>query len=227
MKLKEKEKPYEDIYSNRLFRWVGNGMADLVVNTRITPEILTFLNIIFELFAAVLFFMGNYLFLILGSLAMFLAQGLDYADGTLARRKSLSSRYGEWLDETGDKLVEPFVFLGIILGQYFINYHGHLWFWGSIAIGVRMGTIILVANTERFMGKDRKFLKTEVSKNVLTRLCVFNKSSMVILMVFFSLINNMHWFLIIVSVYGLFFNIASFLYIRKKMKKEGLDRTIV
>ena len=60
--VKEKEKPYGSIYSNSLFRAIGNIIAGLVAHTGITPEHLTFLNLFFGIVAALLAILaGSYL----------------------------------------------------------------------------------------------------------------------------------------------------------------------
>ncbi len=78
----------------------------------IHPNILTFLGLLFSLFAAYFFCIGRFFW---GGLFVGLAGVCDLLDGKLARGTNQASKFGALLDSTVDRYSEGFIFLGLAL----------------------------------------------------------------------------------------------------------------
>jgi len=90
------------------------------------PNQVTFLSFILGILSAI--FLSQSMFLI-GLVILFVSEVLDCADGDLARLKKKASKKGEFLDSFLDRIVEVFLFYGLIM----IN-SSQLMFIGSLAL---------------------------------------------------------------------------------------------
>ena len=85
-------------------------------DTRITPNHLTTLRLIFGLLAFAGFSAGGPLWSNLGAWCFVLSNFLDHADGELARITGDSSRFGHYYDLLSDLLCTALLFVGIGIG---------------------------------------------------------------------------------------------------------------
>jgi phosphatidylglycerophosphate synthase len=85
---------------NRVYRHrVADGLASYLKNTRVTPNQITLAHTCVGVFAAILIYEKCY---ILAVVFFELRTLLDCLDGTLARQKNQSSKFGRILDTIGD-----------------------------------------------------------------------------------------------------------------------------
>lgn len=87
-------------------------------NTKIHPNHITYVSLIFGLLACICFILVEYKYLLLGALFLQIQCTLDFADGYLARLKNLSSDFGMYLDGIVNKVVEYFSFIAIAYGLF-------------------------------------------------------------------------------------------------------------
>ncbi len=105
-------------------RWIGDGsrwLLDKIVRaiaaTGINPNLLTFLGMLVNLWAAVSFARGQFR---LGAAIIFLAGFLDILDGQVARREGRVTAFGAFFDSTLDRYSDMALYMGLLV-YYAIN----------------------------------------------------------------------------------------------------------
>ena len=115
-----KKYPYykhSDVHASiirKFYRHLGGQIALRLMNTRVTPNMLTLLSALFLFLAAVvIWFFGRdgYGYLVLAAVFVFLSLVVDKADGSLARMKKQGSSFGVWLDSISDNSYSSFIAL--------------------------------------------------------------------------------------------------------------------
>jgi CDP-L-myo-inositol myo-inositolphosphotransferase len=124
----------------RVERYFARPLAALIVravyNTSITPNQITYVSFFLGILSGIAFSGGKPKYFILGGILAQLSSIVDCADGMLARSKDLRSRYGTYLDLFFDRLVDFFVFGGIILGYYRYTNNLDLFLIGLLGLSV-------------------------------------------------------------------------------------------
>ncbi len=92
--------------TNKLALW----LTYLILPTKITPNQVTLLSLLFSLMCAVSYSKG---FFLLGALFIFVSHILDCTDGNLARARKQFSPYGKFLDMLCDRVGETAIFVGL------------------------------------------------------------------------------------------------------------------
>jgi archaetidylinositol phosphate synthase len=82
-------------------------------NTFVTPNHLTWLRLLFGVFACLLLARGEYLWVNLGAACFAFSNFLDHTDGELARFKGKMSKFGHYLDLIADAVLNILLFIGI------------------------------------------------------------------------------------------------------------------
>ncbi|MEN6559681.1 MAG: CDP-alcohol phosphatidyltransferase family protein [Acidobacteriota bacterium] len=103
-------------------RYLVRPPASLVVKavfrTGITPNQLTLASFVFALLAGAAYVGGNHAFFALGGCLTLVSTIFDAADGMLARAKSMTSRYGAYLDLFLDRIADFAVMAGASAGYF-------------------------------------------------------------------------------------------------------------
>ncbi|MBD3413104.1 MAG: hypothetical protein GF421_01570 [Candidatus Aminicenantes bacterium] len=118
-----KESPdYPYLKYFRVERYFTRPLASLIARavypTSVTPNQLTYFSFFLGICSGVSFFMGSYVFFILGGILAQLSSIFDCADGMLARSKDLCSEYGAILDIFLDRIADFFVLTGLVVGYF-------------------------------------------------------------------------------------------------------------
>jgi phosphatidylglycerophosphate synthase len=92
-------------------------ISELLCKTRIKPNTVSVISLLVAFLAAGLFFRGDYLSLILGAIVFQISYILDCADGYIARKKNLASKFGHWIDHTFDEVKKPVLLIALLMGQ--------------------------------------------------------------------------------------------------------------
>ena len=139
----------------------------------ISPNQITVLNFFFMNLPAVYFFSrGDYKFNLL-ALAFCLFSGLvDYIDGTVARKRGISSGIGEWLDSTLDLIWQIMLLCGISLGVFTAQGQDTGW----LVVGLLSITGIVVANYISMQFQDR--LRINFYKDVTALSLIFKSQKL-------------------------------------------------
>lgn len=111
-------KPTDGFISRHVERYLSLAVTRVLMQTPVTPNVVTLAVICIGMTAAFLFAQPGHGSTILGALVFWCASFLDGCDGELARLKFLESRLGGWLDLWADNLVHIMVFIGIGIGLW-------------------------------------------------------------------------------------------------------------
>lgn len=120
-------------------------------NTGITPNHLTIVRLLFGIFAAAGFAMGEYIWTNIGALFFVISNFLDHTDGELARLTGKISKSGHYFDLVCDAIVNIILFIGIGVGL--MNSSLEIW-------ALPMGIISGIAVAAIF------YMRNEIEKNV-------------------------------------------------------------
>lgn len=120
--------------------WLNRPLAGLLVkavyHTRITPNQLTVVSLVFGLGAAALFAIGRAEGFIWGGILLQISSVFDSADGMLARSRQETSRFGAYLDLLFDRFVDFFGIGALALGAYLYSHSLHVLVVGLLAAGL-------------------------------------------------------------------------------------------
>jgi len=106
------KKPTDGPVSRYLNRPLSRRITRHLVNREITPNQITSLSFAISILSAVLFFIPNYIYLLLGSILAQLSSVIDGCDGEVARLKFSESNFGKWFDAVLDRYADAFMLFG-------------------------------------------------------------------------------------------------------------------
>lgn len=118
-------KDEDGIISKRFNRKISTLISRYLVNTPITPNIISFTILVMSIPTFLLLAEGIYPWLIFGGLLIQLMSILDGVDGEIARMKFRGSSWGGFLDANLDKYVDTAVVAGMTLG--YLKVTGDFW----------------------------------------------------------------------------------------------------
>ncbi|MSP23705.1 MAG: CDP-alcohol phosphatidyltransferase family protein [Myxococcales bacterium] len=95
-------KPVDGVVSRHLNRYISLFISRLLVDTRVTPNLMTLFTFALALAAAWFATRGLYAHTLVAALLMQLNSILDGCDGELARVRYQGTKLGQWLDTVGD-----------------------------------------------------------------------------------------------------------------------------
>jgi phosphatidylglycerophosphate synthase len=111
-------KDSEGLMSRHLERRISLAVTRNLVDTRITPNVMTLISVGIGLTGAFFFALPQRSYPVVGALLFWLHSVLDGCDGELARLKFAESRWGGLLDFWGDNVVHSAVFSAIAVRIY-------------------------------------------------------------------------------------------------------------
>jgi|TARA_B110000977_G_scaffold185281_1_gene249946 phosphatidylglycerophosphate synthase len=110
------QEPWINVF---LLKYITFPLVYLMVNyTKITPNIISLLSIIFGLFSAYNYMLGD---VILGGVMYFVSYIFDATDGKVARIKETGKPYGAWLDICIDRFNLIIITTSIAYNVYVIS----------------------------------------------------------------------------------------------------------
>ena len=118
-------KSEDGIISKGLNRKISTFISGYLVNTPITPNIISFIILFLAIPTFFLLASGIYPWLIFGGLLIQFMSILDGCDGELARLKFKESKWGGFLDANLDKYIDTAVVSGMALG--YLKITGNYW----------------------------------------------------------------------------------------------------
>ena len=129
----------------------------------LTPNMISFIGIIFAFFSAVAYvqWQTNMLYLFFATILLLLSGFCDALDGVIARTYQKATPFGGFLDSLLDRYADSIVYMGIILGGLCYALWGLMALIGSLlvsysraraeAAGIKMESIGLVERAERII----------------------------------------------------------------------------
>ena len=205
---------FMDIWSNSLF---SIPISAMLVKTPLTPNMLSLFGLFIGFLSGWCFAQGSYLSGLAGGLLLVLTAIWDCCDGDVARLKFMESDFGEKLDTTCDNLINVFVFTGMMLGVS--QTHGL----GQALIPFIMLAIgggLIFAFTYFPKGGKGNFYKETGMYDVIQTLASRN---FIYVILIFSIIGHLDWFLWLAGVGSLTFALALFVVRRQTINKTLSD----
>jgi len=131
------EAVYDGYISKYVNRKASEPMARLLARTRITPNQMTWAAFGIALTSFICFIFG---WNIIAGLLAQLSSIVDGIDGSLARLKGMTSKFGGFLDSVLDRYADVLILLGLTLWSVANETYPGIWLAGSLAIA---GTICI------------------------------------------------------------------------------------
>ncbi|NUQ77019.1 MAG: CDP-alcohol phosphatidyltransferase family protein [Polyangiaceae bacterium] len=110
-------KPVDGIVARHINRHISIFISKRIVNTSITPNMMSVLTFLLGIAGAVSVAFGGYFPFLLGAFLFQWNSILDGVDGELARVRFQHSTLGQWLDTVSDDASNLLFFVGLILGS--------------------------------------------------------------------------------------------------------------
>ncbi len=117
-----------------LNRPISIKISELLLKTKITPNQISLMSFIVGLFGALFFYLGDYIFLVIGGLLVHLSSIIDGCDGEVARLKLSESKYGGWFDAVLDRYADAIIIFGMIHGHWILHNDIIVWTIGFMAL---------------------------------------------------------------------------------------------
>ena len=110
-------KPVDGIVARHINRHISIFISKRIVNTSITPNMMSVLTFLLGIAGAVSVGFGGYFPMVLGAFLFQWNSILDGVDGELARVRFQHSTLGQWLDTVSDDASNLLFFVGLIIGS--------------------------------------------------------------------------------------------------------------
>ncbi len=98
-------------FTGALFRIPLNGIIRLCILLRISPDMLTFIGVLVNVYAAYELAFGRF---VSAGVWMVVANIFDYIDGKVARERNIVTRFGAFFDSVMDRFSDITLFIGLI-----------------------------------------------------------------------------------------------------------------
>jgi CDP-L-myo-inositol myo-inositolphosphotransferase len=154
--LMEKLRKKTDGPVSRIFnRPISIRISRLLVKTVVTPNQISLMSFIIAIFAAIFFYLGDYIYLVIGGILVHLSSIIDGCDGEVARLKFKETLYGGWFDSVLDRYADAIIVFGLIYGHWTLNNDIMIWIIGFIAM---VGSFLNSYTADRYDSIYRKKL---------------------------------------------------------------------
>jgi len=120
--------------SRILNRPISIKISELLLKTKITPNQISLMSFITSFIGALFFYVGEYIFLIIGGILVQLSSIIDGCDGEVARLKLIQTRYGGWFDAVLDRYADAIIIFGMIHGHWLLHNDIIIWTIGFAAL---------------------------------------------------------------------------------------------
>jgi hypothetical protein len=124
----------EEILDLLIYRPLSFLFVKLIYPTNLTPNQISVISMFFGLGSGMLFYFGEYQFIIAGGISIFISNVLDCADGQLARLKKNGTKVGRIIDGFIDYVTGASIFFGMGFALHHITGNA-LFSWGLATLG--------------------------------------------------------------------------------------------
>ena len=125
------EEVYDGYISRHINRKLSEPMARLLAKTRITPNQMTWASFSIAFLSFISFIFAQN---IAAGLLVQLSSIVDGIDGSLARRKGMTSEFGGFFDSVLDRYADILIVLGLTLWSLSHETYSGIWLAGLLAI---------------------------------------------------------------------------------------------
>ena len=156
------EEVYDGYISRHINRKLSEPMARLLAKTGVTPNQITWASFSIALLSFISFIFGQN---IAAGLLVQLSSIVDGIDGSLARRKSMTSEFGGFLDSVLDRYADILIVLGLTLWSLSHETYSGIWLAGLLAIT----GIICISYTRARISPNHRHLFDKGFKSLASR----------------------------------------------------------
>lgn len=196
LKKLSKEHEYQGLFRNWIYSPFYIYITSLLVNTRITPNMVTSFSLILAFIAAFFYYRADYTSLVIGTIFLNLSLIFDFVDGALARYKKLDSNFGNWWDCLCNGIVEYTVLISLTLGLYFKTMDTTVLILGLFALPNLMMISFI-------RGLNKSYLKVkQKSEFRVMKMYIGSDETLVVLVTIATLLNKVYYLLLLYAVIG-------------------------
>lgn len=127
-------KPTDGPISKSVNRRLSTRISAHLAYYNISPNAVTLVSFSLAFLAAIFFYLGGYLNILVGGTMAQLSSVLDGCDGEIARLKFKFSTFGAWLDRVLDRYADGLVVLGITHSLWMTMQTEYVWLSGFLAL---------------------------------------------------------------------------------------------
>ncbi len=135
-------RPYDGLGDRYVIRALSLRMSSVFCRVGVTPNQITWVNILVGLAACASAVQGSRAGFIAAGALMFLQVVLDSCDGEVARLRYLSSKFGMWLDNTSDDVIDNLFMATLAIGI------GGAWMWIGLAAAIAKSLTALMIHID-------------------------------------------------------------------------------
>ncbi|KPJ56625.1 hypothetical protein AMJ49_04365 [Parcubacteria bacterium DG_74_2] len=110
-----------------LYRKISIQITRILAILKFSPNSVTLISFILNIFCSVLFLFGNYSFNLIALVPLNCARILDSCDGELAVLEDKKTVLGAWLDPTLDRVGDIIIFFSLVYGYYEMSNDVNIW----------------------------------------------------------------------------------------------------
>lgn len=215
----------QGLVARHINKKVSFWMSRYLVQTHLTPNQITVINLGLGILGCLCFLSASYLWQCLGAILLQLNSIVDGCDGEVARLKVITSPLGGWLDTISDDILNNTMFLCLVQGLFWQNQNLALYWFGMASVLASLGVTSFIYvylirhNTHNAAHFKLSWEKQQSSKNVKSNwfdvVKVVLKRDFFIFVVFLFILLNIREALMVflLPVWGAFFlYFASFIH---------------
>jgi CDP-L-myo-inositol myo-inositolphosphotransferase len=147
MLIEQLRKQTDGPVSKTLNRPISIRITELLLKTGIRPNQISLMSFIIGIFAALSFYMGDYIYLVAGGILAQISSIIDGCDGEVARLKLQESKYGGWFDAVLDRYADALIIFGMIHGHWILHHDTLIWSVGFMAL---MGSFLNSYTSDKY-----------------------------------------------------------------------------
>lgn len=191
-----KEHEYQGFFRNMIYGPFYIHITSWLINTRITPNLVTSFSLFLALIAAFFYYRADYTSLVIGTVFLNLSLIFDFVDGALARYKKLDSKFGNWWDWLCNGIIEYTTLISLTLGLYFKTMNTTVLILGIFALPNLMMMSFI-------RGLNKLYLKIkQKSEFRVGRMYIGSDETLVVLVTVATLLNQVYYLLLIYAIIG-------------------------
>lgn len=214
-----KKKEITSSISIHLFRVSGLFLARVLFRTGITPNQITWISFFLKFPVAFLFILADYKYLIMGAIILYISVILDYTDGSLARMRKKSTKYGYFLDSTLDMIGVVILLLAISFGLYINIRIVLIWIFGFLAVSSILVRELIYEFFTKSFSQAYNLFEMEKKKRKFLKNFSYEFAFLYVFMLIGALFNSLYLFLMFCAIYGWIFNFIFFGMLLRKVSR--------
>lgn len=148
------------------YRRISYWIIKRLVRTRITPNQVTFFEIMLFLISILLICTGYHFFMIIGAFLNIICVYLDYVDGDLARAKSMTSEFGKKLDAANDHLAAVLLPISMTSALFIQTGNSYILIIGAIIIV----NVFFISHHQKNLLLEMEESKKDIQENMFNKL---------------------------------------------------------